>query len=398
MSDMRRKLGFVNVAHFVDHYVLLIFPTVVIGLQVELNRSYAELIALSTACFVAFGLFSLPAGWLGDRWSRRKMLVIFFLGSAASLAAVAMSPNLIMVALALFVLGIFAAIYHPIGVTVLLANSKDRGRDLATNGVFGNMGVALAPGVTAFIASLFGWRAAFVVPAVICAGIGVAFLLLTDEKQENRAERKKVAEVSMTWATAAVFFGVYALLSFAGGLVFNTITVSIPKIIDEGVRGDVPLTWVGSVATIVLLFGGAAQLTVGRVVSYVTPHFLFAAIGILQAIGIAWATFATGYPLLIALAVSIAAIYGQVTVGDMVIARYTADAWRGRIYAVRFFLSFISSGLAVSMIAGLYGKGGFPLVLGATTIFAIVFGVCAVLIALLAARVETGNGRIQPAE
>ena len=66
MDEKRRKLAFLNVAHFIDHYVLLIFPTVVIGLQVELGRSYAELIALSTACFVAFGLFSLPAGWLGD--------------------------------------------------------------------------------------------------------------------------------------------------------------------------------------------------------------------------------------------------------------------------------------------------------------------------------------------
>ena len=78
MDEKRRHLRFINVAHFVDHYVLLIFPTVVIGLELELNRSYGELIALSTACFVAFGLFSLPSGWLGDHWSRRKMIAIFF--------------------------------------------------------------------------------------------------------------------------------------------------------------------------------------------------------------------------------------------------------------------------------------------------------------------------------
>jgi MFS family permease len=70
MSETKRKLSFINIAHFADHYVLLIFPTVVIVMQAELNRSYAELIALSTACFVAFGLFSLPAGWIGDHWSR----------------------------------------------------------------------------------------------------------------------------------------------------------------------------------------------------------------------------------------------------------------------------------------------------------------------------------------
>ena len=398
MDEMRRKLNFINIAHFVDHYVLLIFPTVVIGLQTELSRSYAELIALSTACFVAFGLFSLPAGWIGDHWSRRKMIAIFFFGSAGSLAAAAVAPNLIALGIALFALGVFAAIYHPIGVTVLLANTNNRGRDLATNGVFGNLGVAFAPGVTALLVSLFGWRVSFGLPALICAGIGVVFLAMTTEKKESPADRGKTAEVRMTFATAAIFFGVYALLSFAGGLVFNTVTVSIPKIIDEGVHGDVPLAWIGSVATIVLLFGGAAQLTVGRLVSYFPPHFLFAAIGALQAVGIAWATVASGYPLLAALALSIAMIYAQVTVGDMVIARYTADAWRGRIYAVRFFLAFVSSGLAIVMIAALHGKGGFPLVLSITTACAAVFAICTALIALLAARVENGAGRMQPAE
>ena len=52
-----------------------------------------------------------------------------------------------------------------------------------------------------------------------------------------------------------------------------------------------------------------------------------------------------------ALALTMAAIYAQVTVNDLVIARYTADAWRGRVYAVRYFLSFVVSGAAVSMIA-----------------------------------------------
>jgi len=399
MNEMQRKLGFINIAHFVDHYVLLIFPTVVIGMQAELNRSYAELIALSTACFVAFGLFSLPAGWIGDHWSRRNMIAIFFFGCAASLGMAAASPNLIVLAIALFVLGIFAAIYHPIGVTVLLANSKNRGRDVATNGVFGNLGVALAPGVTALIATFFGWRIAFALPAVICAAIGFAFVFMTNDRKENPAERKRTAEVKMTFAAAAVFFGVYALLSFAGGLVFNTMTISIPKIIDEGLRGDIPLAWIGSIATGVLLFGGIAQITVGQLVQKISPHLLFACIGVMQAIGIALATVSTGsYTLLIALAISIAGIYGQVTVGDLVIARYTADAWRGRIYAVRFFLSFISSGLAVSMIAALYGQGGFRLVLGATTVCAIVFAISTVSIALLASRVEHKNAKLQPAE
>lgn len=398
MDGSRRQVGFINAAHFIDHYVILIFPTVVIGLEAELQRSYGELIALSTACFVAFGLFSLPWGWVGDHWSRRKLMAIFFLGCAASLAAVAAAPNTLWVAVALLALGVFAAIYHPIGIPVLILHARDRGRDLAKNGVFGNLGVAFAPGITAAIAAAFGWRAAFAIPALACAAIGAAYLATTEEVAEKRAERATKAEVPLAFYVAVAMFAAFAVISFAGGLVFNIVTVAIPKIVDERLTQDIPLALIGSVATFVLLFGGIAQLTVGRLVSIYPPHLLFVAIGLMQMAGLAWAMFAGGPALIAALAIAIAAIYAQVTVADVVIARYTADSWRGRVYAVRFFLAFISSGAAIAIIAGLHGRGGFFLVLGLTAACAALFAAAAIVVAVLAGRVEGEARGVQPAE
>src|SRR5262249_52000189 len=104
----RLSIGFLNWAHAIDHYVILIYPTAVIGLVLVYVRSYAELIALSTASFVAFGLFSLPAGWLADHWSRRNMMAAFYFGCGASLILTAFSTNLVMLAVALCALGMFA--------------------------------------------------------------------------------------------------------------------------------------------------------------------------------------------------------------------------------------------------------------------------------------------------
>src|SRR5580698_9162914 len=111
----RRVIGFLNLAHGLDHFVILIYPTVVIELQATYGESYATLIALSTASFVAFGLFSLPAGWLGDRWSRRDMMFTFYIGCGLSLICAAFAPSLYLLGFALFSLGVFAAIYHPVG-------------------------------------------------------------------------------------------------------------------------------------------------------------------------------------------------------------------------------------------------------------------------------------------
>jgi MFS family permease len=398
MDGSRRQRLFINAAHFIDHYVILIFPTVVIGLESELRRSYSDLIALSTACFVAFGLFSLPWGWIADHWSRRKLMAIFFLGCAVALGAAAVAPNMAWLAVALLALGIFAAIYHPVGIPVLISNARDRGRDLATNGVFGNLGVALAPGITAAVAATMGWRAAFVLPAVVSAAIGIAYLVMTDERRDRQAGPMKGADVPLAFYVAAAMFGAFAVISFAGGLVFNIITVAIPKVVDERLAQDIPLALIGSVATFVLLFGGAAQLTVGRLVSIYPPHLLFVAIGVIQMFGLAWATFAAGPALIAALAIAVAGIYAQVTVGDVVIARYTADSWRGRIYAVRFFLAFISSGAAIAIIAALHGRGGFFLVLALTAACAAVFATAALVVAVLAGRVEAGVRAAQPAE
>src|SRR5579863_9201684 len=94
LSRRRLAIGFMNWAHALDHFVILIYPTVVLELTVVYGRSYADLIWLSTASFVAFGLFSLPAGWLGDRWSRRNLMVAFYLGCGLSLIAAAAAPSL----------------------------------------------------------------------------------------------------------------------------------------------------------------------------------------------------------------------------------------------------------------------------------------------------------------
>ena len=83
---------------------------------------------------------------------------------------------------------------------------------------------------------------------------------------------------------------------------------------------------------------------------------IFAIVTGLGFLGNLWAAYTSGTALLVALAIAVAAIYGQVTVNDMIMARYTADAWRGRVYAVRYFLLFISAGAAIGMGCGLFSR------------------------------------------
>ncbi|MBZ0140911.1 MAG: MFS transporter [Pseudorhodoplanes sp.] len=397
-TQTRRAIGFLNWAHALDHYVMLIFPTVVIGLEGIYGRPYGELIALGTASFVAFGVFSLPAGWLADRWSRRNMMALFYLGGGASLAAAALAPSLVMLALALFALGMFAAIYHPVGMAMLIAASNARGRTLAFNGVCGNLGVALAAGISALIASYLGWRAAFFIPALVCIATGFAYLWMMPDDRHAASKRQSRPEVRVGRSLMVVIFGLFIVIALGAGLTFNVITVALPKLVDERVGREVSLLAVGGLATAVLVAGGLAQLAVGRLVEWIAPHILFTVVTALLFAGVVWSLFVSGPMLLVALTLAVIGVYGQVTVNDMVLARYTADAWRGRVYAVRYFLVFITAGAAVASIALLHERGGFDLVLQATAVIALVFFIATFALALLVSAPEKKAAATQPAE
>ena len=378
--------------------MILIFPTVVIGLEAVYGRSYGDLLTLSTAAFTAFGLFALPSGWLADHWSRRNMIAIFFIGTGVSAAAVGLAPNFTMLAIALFAVGVFAAIYHPVGTPMVVEQAINRGRTMSWNGVCGNVGVSVAAACTAVLTAWVGWRWAFFIPAAVFIVTGIAYLVLTPPDGVRRAAPAHAQDVKLDRSMIIAVVSAFMVLALSSGFVFNALTVTVPKIIDARLGDAIPLTLVGLLATAVFLCGAAAQLSVGRLLDRFPPHHLLAGVALTQLIGVIWINYATGWPMLAALAVTIAAMYGQVTLNDFVLARYTPPAWRGRIYAGRFFLNFTLAGPTVWTIGRLYDTGGFGMVLWVTAIIAAIFVANTMLIVGLVTGAERARRFAAPAE
>lgn len=404
-SARRRSIGFLNWAHFLDHYVILIFPTVVIGLEAVYGRPYGELLVLSTAAFTAFGLFALPSGWLADKWSRRNMIAAYFLGTGACCVLVGLSQSFETLALALFGVGLFAAIYHPVGTPMIVDAAVQRGRTMAFNGICGNIGVSIASGCTAVIASALGWRFAFFIPAVVFVLSGIAYLMFVPDDRGRRVVRAPDQDVTLSRPLTIAVILMFLLLAFWVGLVFNAITIMLPKLVEQRVTTGLSLSMAGVLATAVFLCGGLAQFTMGRAVERITPHLIMSVIAAVQVVGILLALYTGGWWLLPGLALTVAAIYGQVTVNDIVLARYAPPAWRGRIYAIRFFLIFTMAGPAALGIGWLYDRGGFDAVLGLGAIIAVLGALNTFAISALVAGVESQRARavaqsavVQPAE
>ncbi len=388
----RRTLTFVNIGHALDHFLLLIYPTAVIAIAAERQLPYSALIGLSTGAFVAFGLFSLPMGWLAERVGRRNLFAIFFIGCAVACFGLSAANSQAALAAWLLVLGIFCAIYHPIGTSMLVSHASRLGRDLGVNGVWGNLGAAFASGVTAFLAASFGWRTAFAIPGLVALAAGAAFLALVpgDGASHSKAADTRRAIPVTRPLVLLVLFGI-ALI--AGGMTFNMTTIALPKIVDERAGVALPLALTGSIATLVFVFGALTQLLMGRLVDRYSLPAIFVGLSIFQPIGLSIAALTSGLPMLVGLALAMAAIYGQVVVNDAMVARYVEGAYRAKAYSVRYFLGFTTSGLAVPLIALMHGTGGFDLLLWiAAAIGAVVF-FCAIAF-LVVAREPAGSLRI----
>lgn len=372
----RRTILFVNIAHALDHFVILIFPTAVIAMAPELGLTYAGLIGLATGTFLAFGLFALPMGWLSGRLGRRNMLAGFFLGCGLSLFGLATATTPFVLGAWLLVLGIFAAIYHPVGTPMLVSNARRLGRDLGWNGVWGNLGAGLASGITALLAAWLGWRAAFIVPGVVLVATGIAFMMLAPGDSNADAGRKDAAPPIQV-ARPFLLIGLFAVAVAAGGMTLNVTTIALPKVIDERLGLDLPLTLIGSLATMAFLFGAATQLLMGRLVDRFELPSIFVGLSFVQMTGLIIASLATGVPLMAGLILAMAGIYGQVIVNDAMVARYVPADRRGTAYGIRYFVGFSVSGLAVPLIALGHGYGGFPVVFAVTAAFGATIFACA---------------------
>ena len=387
MSRDRLSFLFLNVGHFLDHLFMLIFATVAaLRLAEEWDMSYSGLIPYATPGFVAFGICAIPAGWIADKWSREGMMIIFFFGIGASSIATALAGSPLEIAAGLFAIGVFAAIYHPVGLAMVVHGRTKTGMPLAINGVFGNLGVAAAALLTGYLIDTGNWRNAFVLPGVVSIGLGVAYAAFVWSGRANRASGAAAAKKAAPGGGAssidrATFVRVLSIIVFTtaiGGLIFQSTTFALPKIFDERLTEiAASATAVGGYAFLVFAVAALAQLVVGYLVDRHSVRTVFGFVACLQAVFFAIMYQLTGVPALIVAIAFMLVVFGQIPINDVLVGRITRSEWRSRVYALRYIVTFSVMASTLPLIAGIHASWGFSalfvvMAVAASAIFAAV--------------------------
>ncbi len=360
MSRFSIRFFFLNIGHLIDHLMILIFATAALRLVHEWQMDYSDLLPYGTPALVFFGLGALPAGWLADKWSREGMISVFFLGIGAATLLTGFANTPVQISIGLGFVGLFAAIYHPVGLALVVEGRGRTGIPIAVNGVYGNMGLAVAALLTGFMIDTAGWRAAFFVPGAFSIAIGLAWMLFL---RGGPVEAPEAAPAARPQAAQGVLLRVFAIIFFTtalGGLVFQSTTFALPKIFDERLTAIAgTASAVGVYTFIVFTVASFAQLVIGWLLDRQPVRQVFAGVAIVQIALFAFMIQAEG---LLALFVAVGfmlGVFGQIPINDVLVGRMAKSEWRARAYAARYTVTFAVSASALTVIAVLHAEWGF---------------------------------------
>jgi MFS family permease len=255
---------------------------------------------------------------------------------------------------------VFAAIYHPVGIAMLVAAPENMGRALGWNGLWGNLGLAAAALAAGALMDWWSWRAAFFIPGIVSMAAAAGFLMLV--KDPGPVQRKsKTIGLHVDARTTARIFAILLIATACGGVIFNSTTIAMPKVFDERLQSLTQSSLgIGVLVALVYSLAALAQLAMGALIDRIELRRLMVAIALIQIPLLALAANLQGWAMLAAALAMMLAVFGQIPLNDAIVGKYVADEYRARALSVRYVVSLGVAAVAVPLIAELHrAQGGF---------------------------------------
>ena len=348
---------YINIGHFLDHFMMLIFAKAAFDAGRHFGLSYDEIIIYGTLGLFLFGAAAPLAGWLADKYSRSLIIIIYPFGVSLGAFLCFLSSSPIMLGFSIGVIGFFAAIFHPVGIAMLIRDSNKVGIRLGVNGVWGNMGVAAAPVLTGFIILNSNWQLSFLVPSIICFIFGLAQLRGFKEIDIKEEKTKQKTSNGLVEGWKIVLLSL-TMTTLAGGFIFGSLTFLIPRIFEvnlSGISVDIAIT--GLLAGIVYAIASLSQVGVGYLIDRYSPKIILGFVGIGQFFLIYLSSLYIDYALFFVMLMAMFFVFGQVPITDAILVRYVDDQWRARILSVKFLINLCAGASVLPLVSLFLGYG-----------------------------------------
>ncbi|HKY95541.1 MAG TPA: MFS transporter [Kiloniellales bacterium] len=353
----RNALIFANVGHVFIHLFTAMYFTIALAMEQQgfLDLTYADLTPLWGVGALLVGLAAMPAGWLADRWSSTGMMAVFFLGLGGAGVACAFANGETLLWIGLTAIGLFSAIYHPVAIPWVVRNARQRGKALAFNGIFGNIGVGVAAAVAGVLSDLISWRAAFLVPSALCLGTGAALLWCWQRGRVSEGEDHRMNAGAKPPSRGDMWRGffVLALCMACMGLIFQATQASLPKLFElrlgdtlSGLFGD-GASGPALMVALVYGLGSIMQLIGGHLADRYPLKPIYVGSFLVQAVVVLLVANAGSLVLVLLAGFSAALSTGALPAENILLARFSPPKHRGLAFGAKYVLAFGMAPLAI---------------------------------------------------
>jgi MFS family permease len=364
----RKILVFTSAAHFLTHFFILIFPALVMPMSRDLNLPIGRIISIGFPMYLLYGILAIPWGYLSDRFGPRWVMGSGLLIAGGGFIAAGMTSSIDRLILFFGVVGAGCSAYHPSGLALLSKGIRQRGRALGISGIWGNLGIAIAPFAAGVLSYTSGWGNALIIlgSTGILTGLICLAVPLSVERDRDMQKGKTVER-----GHAMLLFIILCAAMLFSGLMYRGFTVILPTFLESKLaeilshlnalasvflnQGDSSPELYTLVATMVTsgvyLLGMAGQIVGGRIADRYDLRWSYLMF------------FSLAFPFLIALGISeswflivAAGCFALFTLGmqpieNSLVAMVTPPRWRSISYGIKFTLVFGAGSLSVKMVS-----------------------------------------------
>ena len=364
MNGSRLVVAYSCIGHFALHVLLALYLTLVLVIEQVWNKPYDELIALWTMGALLVGVGAPLAGWLSDRWGERRLMLLFYFGAGGASILAGLSQSTEMLWLGLAMLGLAGSIYHPVALSWVVKHTRRSGQVMGFWGLCGSIGIATASVIAGALADVWNWQIGFIVPGILTIAIGVALLLTPTPADRSKAsEEADAADGAVDRRTMIQAFAALTAAMACTAVFYHALTTMLPKWLGEtvfppGAGADISIMEIGTIVTLVYLFGSAAQIAGGYLADRMPLKLLFI---VSYAVKLPLPLVAAGlggWPAFIVAAAVVFLMEIGAPVENLLLARYSPPNRRGLVYGLKFVLAFAAGPVGVQMVALYYGYSG----------------------------------------
>jgi MFS family permease len=358
----RRILIVTSFGHFMTHYNMLIFSAVVLPLVGHLNLSMAQVIELSFWMYLLYGFTSLPWGMVADRLGARPLMLLFFLGAGLSaLLAAYWMDSPARLSLALAGMGLFTGIYHPAGLGLVSKGIERMSLAMGYHGMFGNLGLALAPLLAGVCNWLWGPRAVYLATGILnLTGLGLVWILSLKEPESE-------TEVSKAKVDNGLFqtFLILLLAMALAGIAYRGCTVVLPAYFELKNQGifqaltglwgkDISANLVATTITcLIYLFGILGQYAGGHVAERYEPRVSYLTFHAVSMVAAFFMAIAHDVPLVVLALIYFFFLFGTQPIENTLVARFAPQRLHHSAFGIKGVVTFGVGALAVKMVGGI---------------------------------------------